>query len=225
MEYIEALSGAAALQTGHSLLVLGVLLGCSLWCVALGVERWLYFRRIRTNPEEALLRIRGALEAGRIEDALAILGPGEGDPVLAVIRVGVRNSRLAREQVTELMRAAQTRQRAAMERSLGALGTLGNTAPFIGLLGTVLGIIQAFRDLAAPHAQADGAGVVAVGIAEALVATAAGLVVAIPAVVLYNYFLKQVRRWVGEMEVTILEMSVLLGSKPSAEAGHADTLA
>src|SRR3989338_1793027 len=120
---------------------------------------------------------------GRIDEALSILGKVNGNPVLTVIEAGVKNSQLPKEQVGEMMRAASLKQRAMMERNLVVLGTLGNTAPFIGLLGTVMGIIQAFHDLAGPQAAANGASVVAVGIAEALVATAAGLFVAIPAVV------------------------------------------
>lgn len=204
------------LQTAHSIFILGTLLGCSVVCLALIVERWLYFRKIRVNPEQALLRIRNSLVEGRVEEALSILGDVEGNPVLSVIQAGIKNSRLAKDQAAELMRACLLRQRARLERNLGVLGTLGNTAPFIGLLGTVLGIIQAFHDLAGPQAQSNGASVVAAGIAEALVATAAGLLVAIPAVIFYNYFLRQVRHLAAEMEVTILEMSALLSLRTSA---------
>jgi biopolymer transport protein ExbB len=85
-----------------------------------------------------------------------------------------------------------------MEKHLGILGTLGNNCPFIGLFGTVLGIIKAFADLS--HNQAGGAAVVMAGIAEALVATAVGLMVAIPAVVAYNIFQGRVRRTLGRVD-------------------------
>ncbi|MBI4386757.1 MAG: MotA/TolQ/ExbB proton channel family protein [Elusimicrobia bacterium] len=219
MGLIDSVQGAAALQTTHSVLILGILVGCSLLCVAMIIERWLYFRKVDVNPEAILLKIRHALTAGKTDEALSILGDPDGSPILLLIHSGIKNSQLPREQVTELMRACQMRQRAAMEKNLGVLGTLGNTAPFIGLLGTVLGIIQAFRDLATPQAQAAGASVVAVGIAEALVATAAGLVVAIPAVVFYNYFLKRVKHMLTEMEVVVTEMAVLLSLKDSTAAG------
>lgn len=215
MKIIEALGQGAAFQTTHSVLILGVLIGCSMVCLAFIVERWIYFRRIQINPERVLLNIRSSLLAGRVDEALKILGDASGNPVLAVIQAGVVHSQMPKEQVGEMMRACQLKQRAAMERNLGMLGTLGNTAPFIGLLGTVLGIIQAFHDLAGPQAAASGASVVAIGIAEALVATAAGLTVAIPAVIFYNFFLRKVKQVLVDMEAATLEMVVLLSLRTS----------
>ncbi|MBI5287324.1 MAG: MotA/TolQ/ExbB proton channel family protein, partial [Deltaproteobacteria bacterium] len=100
--------------------------------------------------------------------------------------------------MAEAMELVARQEVLRMERYLGILGTIGSTAPFVGLFGTVLGIIRAFRDLA----EASGAGpsVVADGIAEALVATAAGLFVAVPAVIAYNYFVRKVHRTTVELE-------------------------
>src|SRR5258708_18944327 len=102
-------------------------------------------------------------------------------------------------------------ERLKLERFLAVLGTLGNISPFIGLFGTVVGIIKAFRDLAASGT--GGPAVVASGIAEALVSTAAGLLVAIPAAVLYNYFMGKLKRLTVEMEVSSARLIVLLGAK------------
>jgi len=222
MDFGSMFGGMAAFRNVHSVLILGVLVLCSVVCLAFIVERLLYFWRIKLNPEEALLRIRSSLLAGRIEDALNLLGDVKGNPILAVIQAGVKNSHMPREQMAEMMRICQMKQRANMERNLTVLGTLGNTAPFIGLLGTVMGIIQAFRDLAGAQASANGASVVAVGIAEALVATAAGLMVAIPAVVFYNVFLKKVKRIWTEMEVAAMEMMALMAlqAKDPASGGR-----
>ncbi|MBI4375187.1 MAG: MotA/TolQ/ExbB proton channel family protein [Elusimicrobia bacterium] len=186
-------------------------------------ERWFYFRKIQVDPEKVLLKIRDSVIAGDKEEALRLLGDTKDNPLLTLIQTGIRGSDLPKEQVAELLRASQIRQRAALERNLGVLGTLGNVAPFIGLLGTVLGIIQAFHDLAGPAAESQGANVVAVGIAEALVATAAGLFVAIPAVVFYNAFLKKARALLLEMEVITAELAVLLSLRQGsarAGAGH-----
>ena len=87
-----------------------------------------------------------------------------------------------------------------LQRRLTVLGTLGSITPFIGLFGTVIGVMHAFKDLAANTAAAGGASVVAAGIAEALVNTAAGLFVAIPAVIAYNYFLSKTNYFAKEME-------------------------
>jgi biopolymer transport protein ExbB len=88
--------------------------------------------------------------------------------------------------------------RVDLERNLGVLGTLGNNAPFIGLFGTVLGIIKAFADLS--RNSIGGAGAVMAGISEALVATAVGLMVAIPAVIAFNYFQAKVRKSLSRVD-------------------------
>lgn len=89
---------------------------------------------------------------------------------------------------------------AKLQRRLSVLGTLGSITPFIGLFGTVIGVMHAFKDLSANTAAAGGASVVAAGIAEALVNTAAGLFVAIPAVIAYNYFLSKTNYFAKELE-------------------------
>jgi biopolymer transport protein ExbB len=96
------------------------------------------------------------------------------------------------------MASARAQERLALEKHLGILGTLGNNAPFIGLFGTVLGIIKAFADLA--KNQGGGAAVVMAGIADALVATAVGLLVALPAVVAFNIFQGRIRRTMGRVD-------------------------
>jgi len=197
----------------HSAFILAVLLLCSLVCLTLIVERWFYFRRISVNSEKIMAKIRTNVIAGKLDAAVDQLGETEGNPMLSLIHLAMKNSHLAKEQLSEILRAFGLRQRMMFERSLGVLGTLGNTAPFIGLLGTVMGIIQAFRDLAGPQAQANGASVVATGIAEALIATAAGLFVAIPAVVFYNFYLKKVKSLTIEMEAVSVDILVLLSLK------------
>jgi biopolymer transport protein ExbB/biopolymer transport protein TolQ len=93
---------------------------------------------------------------------------------------------------------------ARLERYLGSLATLGNVSPFVGLFGTVLGIIRAFEAIA--KTGSGGLGTVSAGIAEALVATAAGLFVAIPAVIAYNYFLGRVKLFANAMDSAASEM-------------------
>jgi biopolymer transport protein ExbB len=96
------------------------------------------------------------------------------------------------------MQGAKAREKLRLERNLAFLGTLGANAPFIGLFGTVLGIIKAFHDLAG--SQSGGPAIVMAGISEALVATAVGLLVAIPAVVAFNYFNRRVRAKMSEVD-------------------------
>ena len=110
------------------------------------------------------------------------------------------------------MASAKSRLRIDLERNLGVLGTLGNNAPFIGLFGTVLGIIKAFADLS--RNQAGGAGAVMSGISEALVATAVGLMVAIPAVIAFNYFQGRVRKALARVDA--MAHLVLSAAPPAA---------
>jgi biopolymer transport protein ExbB len=98
----------------------------------------------------------------------------------------------SKRSVEEIIAGATTIERIKMERGLAYLGTLGNNAPFIGLFGTVLGIIRAFRDLSSNTIE--GSQAVMAGIAEALVATAVGLLVALPAVALFNAFQRYIKR-------------------------------
>jgi biopolymer transport protein ExbB len=102
------------------------------------------------------------------------------------------------DALTGAMEGAKAREKLRLERHLAFLGTLGSNAPFIGLFGTVLGVIKAFHDLAG--SQAGGPAVVMSGISEALVATAVGLLVAIPAVVAFNYFNRRVRTRMSEVD-------------------------
>ena len=105
-------------------------------------------------------------------------------------------------------------ERLRMERGLAILATVGSNAPFVGLFGTVLGIIQAFHDLALSNAEASEA--VMAGISEALVATAVGLMVAIPAVVLYNAFTRWNRNRIGRAESLGNLVLSRIGDEPEA---------
>ena len=126
----------------------------------------------------------------------------------AVARPIFENPHLGADAVEEKMQIAVSEQKLLLERHLGWLGTMGNTAPLMGLLGTVWGIMRAFHDMA--RTGSAGPSVVAAGIAEALFTTAAGLVVAVPAVMLYNYFVRRthVMLTVAENHAHSLRLSV-----------------
>ena len=121
--------------------------------------------------------------------------------------------------VEERKAGAIERERARYESRLAFLGTLGNNAPFIGLFGTVLGIIRAFHDLAGASLQ--GTQAVMSGIAEALVATGVGLLVALPAVASYNAFTRLVERRTSATEVLAHEILALLKTEPPRAAAPA----
>jgi biopolymer transport protein ExbB len=167
--------------------VMLLLVGLSVVSIALVLERALFFGRRRSAGLPELL---GLLKEGKLVEARIRLGqrPGmEAD----VARAALAAADGGTPAVQEAVACAIAESRPAYERGLSFLGTLGNNAPFIGLLGTVIGIIQAFSDLALGGPKGAGASAVMAGISEALVATAAGIFVAIPAVVAFNGF----QRW------------------------------
>jgi biopolymer transport protein ExbB len=168
--------------------VLWLLLTLSLFAVAVMLERLWFFAQEKYN-KSILDEAMAALQKSGTAAALAILGSAKSMQA-AVVRAGLANAADGAASVEEHIAAVVESERLRYERGLAFLGTLGSNAPFVGLFGTVLGIIRAFHDLAANSAQ--GAQAVMAGIAEALVATAVGLLVAIPAVAAYNAFSRHV---------------------------------
>ncbi len=170
--------------------VLWILVALSVGCFAMAIERAI-FLATQGTPRDALA---GAVHAfltdrdrGAFSAKIARLQGFEA----RILTAGLEASPAGVEAAREAMTGAATAERLRMERGLAYLATVGSNAPFIGLFGTVLGIIKSFHDLAVNTAEASEA--VMAGISEALVATAVGLVVAIPAVVLYNVFTRLVK--------------------------------
>jgi len=177
--------------------VLYVLLGLSVLSIGIVIERWWFFRRRRDDLEALTDRLRKALAARDLDKARDILkvSPSvEAEIVLEALGWYAEGA----ESVEQILVRATRVRRKRFEAGLLFLGTLGNNAPFIGLFGTVLGIIKAFADLS--KNQAGGAAAVMSGISEALVATAVGLMVAIPAVIFFNFFQGKVRKAMARVD-------------------------
>jgi biopolymer transport protein ExbB len=156
---------------------------CSLLTVAILVERLWHFARADRDPQAVLSRVRTALaEGGNPRPKWA----DEPAPAVRVAGAALKRLGQPREALEEHLRAVLASENLRLGAHLGIVGTIGNIAPFVGLFGTVLGIIRAFRDIG--QVGAAGPAVVAAGISEALIATAAGLFVAISAVIVYNLF-------------------------------------
>ena len=169
--------------------VLWLLVALSVASVGVILERAAFFiaRRPR-SPDDVARR----LLAGDLSGAAAAV-EGRSGMEADVVRAAVTHAAKGADAVREVISGTIERSRVEYERNLGFLGTLGNNAPFIGLFGTVLGIIRAFIDLS-KNPGAAGTGTVMAGISEALVATAVGLFVALPAVIFYNLFQRGLRR-------------------------------
>ncbi|MGD8395040.1 MAG: MotA/TolQ/ExbB proton channel family protein [Candidatus Eiseniibacteriota bacterium] len=166
-----------------------VLVVCSVVTLAVTIERALYFWKRRGDPDRVLRQAAGKLRAGSVDDALRVCDSSP-HPVGMVAGQVLGGGSLELAAAEERMQVALSQQKLLLERGVGVLGTMAAVAPLIGLLGTVWGIMRAFHDMALSGSAAPS--VVAAGVAEALVTTAAGLVVAVPAVLLYNYFSRRI---------------------------------
>lgn len=168
--------------------VICALLLCSVAAVAAMIERGVLLSR----EEKSFGKLREALLAQLGQDLSVLektLSRHDG-AAGRILKTALAQSQHGPAGVEDLLVAASLEERGRLERRLLLLGTLGNNAPFIGLFGTVLGVIKAFHDLAQTSS---GPEVVMQGLSEALIATAVGLFVAIPCVVAYNYFQKKVK--------------------------------
>jgi biopolymer transport protein ExbB/TolQ len=172
--------------------VLYLLLGLSVISLAIMIERGWHFATHRVNVKTLGAELRRLLAEGRLSEArMRLKRPGTAAE--SVVCAGLEQADSGVAAVAEAMIGQKAVERQRLERNIAFLATLGNNAPFVGLFGTVLGIIKAFHDLAGAQASAKGAAVVMAGISEALVATAVGLFVAIPAVAAFNYLSRKVR--------------------------------
>ena len=165
--------------------VLWLLLGLSLLSVAVMVERWFFYRRRKTNFEAVKDEFTKDLDKGDFDAAAKLLAKHNAMETNVTL-AGLRGYDKGPESVDELLAGALSRSKSEYERRLSILATLASNSPYIGLFGTVLGFVHSFKEMSKDITNAS-AGVMS-GIAEALIATAVGLLVAIPAVVAYNVF-------------------------------------
>lgn len=182
-----------------------VLILYSLASVAVMIERGLSLRKFQAREAEEFPRLRAATSGGKRSEL-------NGDaPTALALAEGLRLGRLSERQFTEAVGRGIAGQVVRFQQRLPVLATIASTAPYIGLFGTVLGILEAFRRIAATGET--GAAIVANGISEALITTALGLGVAIPAVVAYNVFNRRVEEFGLTVENHALELTARLFSE------------
>ncbi|MEB2311413.1 MAG: MotA/TolQ/ExbB proton channel family protein [Polyangiaceae bacterium] len=206
--------------------VMWLLIALSVLSVAVMLERAWFFFSLRDDLARLASQLRERLRAGDLEGARREL---EASPSAeaAVVVAGLMEADRGARAAEEAMKGAAALQRIKLERRLAYLGTLGNNAPFIGLFGTVIGVVRAFEQLgkqgtgAAAAASTTAPTAVMAAIAEALVATAIGLAVAIPAVAMYNVFMRRAKGILANTDaLSRVLLSYLVGTDehaPSAE--------
>lgn len=168
--------------------ILLVLVACSVLTLGVAAERYLYYRRRSGDPDALLARVRSALQSDQPDQARWSCD-AESHPLGWVGRRLLAALDKPGSDTEEAIHVALSEQKLVLEKNLGVLGSMAAIAPLVGLLGTVWGIMRAFHDMAATGSAAPS--VVAAGVAEALLTTAAGLVIAVPAVLLYNHFTRR----------------------------------
>ncbi len=181
---------------------------CALAATVIVVERFMFFRSIRLSDSTLLGKLQNSVEAGRFEEAVAFCAASDS-PLASLAQAGLKNRDLAEQDVKEAVMNAANREVPRLERFISALGTIANVSTLLGLLGTVTGNIKAFGVLAASGAMGNP-GLLAGAIAEALVTTASGLIVSIPATIFYNYFVSRANKTIVEMESSMGDLVLLI---------------
>jgi len=188
-----------------------ILLLCSI--VSLGVifERFMYFKkRSRAKRGDFMVKIKDELAKGYIDKALELCKSVK-TPFAMVAFSGLYLRGHNEKIISATMEREIVVETTKLEKYTSIVGTIGSTAVYIGLFGTVIGIIRAFHDISLSGS--GGISVVIGGISEALICTAAGLLVAVPAVIAYNYFIKRIDGFVSDMELCASEVIDLIGVK------------
>jgi biopolymer transport protein ExbB len=196
--------------------VLWILIFASVLSVTVMIERLIYFFRNRTPVERFIEPLAERLGRDDLKGAAALADVTKGAEA-RIAKVALAHFDEGEQAVEQMMASRKVAERLRFEHYLMILGTMGNNAPFFGLFGTVLGIIKAFHELGQAGSNAAGATTVMSGISEALVATAMGLLVAIPAVIAYNYFTKKVKEFAANAET--VERIILAHLKAGPHVG------
>ena len=194
--------------------VVFILFAMSAWSIGVMIDRYIAFNAARKQSRTFAPAVAGALRTGNIDEAIRIAEKNKKSHLAKVVTAGLQefkahsdSNEISGEQVEASKRALERAEaivHAELKRGIGSLATIGSVAPFVGLLGTVVGILTAFKKI--NETKQAGLASVAGGISEALVTTAVGLFVAIPAVMMYNYFTSKVESFDVEMDNSSSEL-------------------
>jgi biopolymer transport protein ExbB/biopolymer transport protein TolQ len=186
----------------------------SAWSIGVMIDRWIAFSGAKKQSRVFAPAVAGALKDGKIDEAIQIAEQNKRSHLAKVVTAGLQefqahqvSTEISGEEIEASKRALERAAaivHAELKRGVSSLATIGSTAPFVGLFGTVLGIIHAFGQIEAQ--KSTGLTAVAGGISEALVTTAIGLFVAVPAVWVYNYFTSRIEAFDVEMDNSSSEL-------------------
>ncbi|HEV3152198.1 MAG TPA: MotA/TolQ/ExbB proton channel family protein [Candidatus Baltobacteraceae bacterium] len=184
-----------------------LLLGLSIVGLAVVIERLVFFASQHGDTKGLLRQIGQKISSDDIDGAIKICRSQRG-MLPRILEFGLQRGEKNRADITDALSIALMEHLNALERNLGIVGTIAVIAPFVGLFGTVLGIIRAFQDIALKGNSTPA--VVAAGVSEALITTASGLIIAVIAVVFFNYFKTRIKAYNQEMIVAANQMAEML---------------
>ncbi|MDC7125238.1 MAG: MotA/TolQ/ExbB proton channel family protein [Spirochaetales bacterium] len=191
-----------------------VIIALSVIAAVIIIERMLFFRRIKSDEQKIIANIRGALEQNHFYEAIAIC-ESDPSPVSNLMKVGIEHRFYSQAEIKDAIMSAANLEIPRLEKYLSLLGTIAHITPLLGLLGTVTGNIEAFGVLGQSGSLGDPSRL-ASGISEALLTTAAGLIVSIPATVFYNQLVQRVNHMILRMENSVNDLVLLLKGKDNA---------
>ena len=198
---------ASLIERGGIILI--IIAALSVVAAMIIIERLLYLRRIRSDENVLISRLKSAISKGRFDEALSICESSPA-PITNLTRVGIEHRAYPAAIIKSMITDAANMEVPKMERFLSTLGTIAHIAPLLGLLGTVTGNIRAFGVLGDFGALGGNPAVLARGIAEALITTAAGIIVSIPAITFYNYLVSKVNHLIIQLENRVNELVLML---------------
>jgi biopolymer transport protein ExbB len=181
---------------------------CSVISLAIIIERFVNLREDKVIPKDFFNRIKGLLLEGHINEVLSICSKSN-KPIAKIIEAGIMKYYFGRDEIKEAIEDAGRHEIAYLEKYLNILSTIAGVTPLLGLLGTVWGMIKVFNVISTAGVGQDYQ-LMAVGISEALITTAAGLAVAIPALVFHNFFSERADKLILKMEKSSMELTEIL---------------
>ena len=196
---------------------------CAVMSVAFMIERFITINRASADNEVLTEQVREHLQGGRVNDALAVCDQHPG-PVAGLLANGIRNRNLDSDSIERAMEELALRETPLLYRHLGILDTIITVAPLLGLLGTVTGMIKSFNVVGSAQGLNNPTAITG-GVAEALLATATGLAIAIVTLVGYNYLTEKVKEIIADMEVRATQLMNILANLRGTEGIRSEVAA
>jgi biopolymer transport protein ExbB len=190
-------------------IILVIIVGCSIVGFTVFIERLMQLRKAEVNTDKLIIDLRKAIREGNIIEAVNLCEQTPGT-IANVIRAGLLKHNKSKEEIENAMEISGLIEVAKLEKNAKALSIIAHVTPLIGLLGTVLGFIRTFSEMRQTGRMDMSAAGIGEAIEYALTTTAAGLVVAIPAVIAYNYIVSRIQGFILEMQTTSPEIVDLL---------------